>query len=143
MNILALIILFTVAFLLQYFFTFLQMRSFTKAYRKCRKEGYRAAIGRFSGLFMLSLITRDLFFSQIHVVVFHFDLPFCFKKFPNPWNMFLDTTGDRSFFPQRGDTPGDLLRLLFQSRFRLRRFYTPQLQAQSVSLFLQGGDTDG
>ena len=51
MNILALIILFMVAFALQYFSTFLQMRGFTKAYKACRKDGFRAVIGKFSGAF--------------------------------------------------------------------------------------------
>lgn len=39
------------AFMAQYALTFLQMRSFTKVYQEIRLEGYRAAIGRFSGAF--------------------------------------------------------------------------------------------
>lgn len=51
MNIILIGVLFMGAFAAQYFLTFLQMRGFTKAYKKTRQQGYRAAIGKFSGAF--------------------------------------------------------------------------------------------
>lgn len=45
------VLLFCLAFLLQYALTFLQMRNFNEAYRDYRRKGYRAAIGKFAGKF--------------------------------------------------------------------------------------------
>lgn len=45
------VLLFCLAFLLQYALTFLQMRNFNEAYRDYRRRGYRAAIGKFAGKF--------------------------------------------------------------------------------------------
>lgn len=50
MNIIPLIILFCIAFALQYLLTFLQMRSFMGAYRNLRQRG-RVAIGKSKGAF--------------------------------------------------------------------------------------------
>ncbi|MDO5410002.1 MAG: transcriptional regulator GutM [Lachnospiraceae bacterium] len=48
MNMILLIILFLVAFALQYLLTFIQMRSFNEHYRNLRKQG-RVAIGKSKG----------------------------------------------------------------------------------------------
>ena len=45
------------AFALQYLLTFIQMRNFTKFYSTYRREGYRAAIGKFRGIFHAGAIS--------------------------------------------------------------------------------------
>ena len=55
MNIIPLILLFCIAFALQYLLTFLQMRSFMSSYRKLRKKG-RVAIGKARGAFRAGAI---------------------------------------------------------------------------------------
>ena len=50
MNIIPLILLFCIAFALQYLLTFLQMSSLMSSYRKLRKKG-RVAIGKARGAF--------------------------------------------------------------------------------------------
>ncbi|MBF0715586.1 transcriptional regulator GutM [Gemelliphila palaticanis] len=55
MNILALGILLLFAFILQYLFTYIQMQSFNKHYRKLRNMG-RVVIGRKKGLFRAGAI---------------------------------------------------------------------------------------
>lgn len=55
MNIVPLIILFCIAFALQYLLTFLQMRSFTDSYRSLRQRG-RVAIGKARGAFRAGAI---------------------------------------------------------------------------------------
>ena len=55
MNIIPLIILFCMAFALQYLLTFLQMRSFMSSYRNLRQRG-RVAIGKTKGAFRAGAI---------------------------------------------------------------------------------------
>ncbi len=55
MNIIPLIILFCIAFALQYLLTFLQMRSFMSSYRELRQKG-RVAIGKARGAFRAGAI---------------------------------------------------------------------------------------
>ncbi len=50
MNIIPLIVLFCVAFALQYLLTFIQMKSFMQSYRSLRQKG-RVAIGKTKGAF--------------------------------------------------------------------------------------------
>lgn len=50
MNIIPLILLFCIAFALQYLLTFLQMKSFMRSYRRLRQQG-RVAIGKAKGAF--------------------------------------------------------------------------------------------
>lgn len=57
MNIIVIIFAFMIAFLLQYLLTFLQMRNFVRYYKEYRSEGYRAAIGKFSGVYHAGAIT--------------------------------------------------------------------------------------
>lgn len=55
MNLIPLIILFCIAFALQYLLTFLQMKSFMGSYRKLRQKG-RVAIGKAKGAFRAGAI---------------------------------------------------------------------------------------
>ena len=58
MNIIPLIILFCIAFALQYLLTFLQMRSFMGSYRSLRQRG-RVAIGKARGAFRAGAIVME------------------------------------------------------------------------------------
>ena len=55
MNIIPLILLFCVAFSIQYLLTFLQMKSFMRSYRSLRQKG-RVAIGKAKGVFFAGAI---------------------------------------------------------------------------------------
>ena len=55
MNLIPLIILFCIAFALQYLLTFLQMKSFMGSYRSLRQKG-RVAIGKAKGAFRAGAI---------------------------------------------------------------------------------------
>ncbi|MDD3810561.1 MAG: transcriptional regulator GutM [Erysipelotrichaceae bacterium] len=55
MNLVPLIIIFIIAFMLQYLFTFMQIRSFNGAYRLLKNQG-RVAIGSYKGSFFAGAI---------------------------------------------------------------------------------------
>ena len=59
MNLIPLIILFCIAFALQYLLTFLQMKHFMVSYRNLRQKG-RVAIGKARGAFRAGAIYMEI-----------------------------------------------------------------------------------